>query len=43
MATRTKRRKRPPADDLSPAELAKHVEAMHGVPARFIEAVEVKE
>jgi hypothetical protein len=37
------KKKRAPADDLSPAELAKHVEAMHGVPARFVEAVEVKE
>ncbi len=35
--------KRSVADDLSPAELAKHVQAMHGVPARFVEAVEVHE
>jgi hypothetical protein len=31
------------SDDLSPAELAKHVENLHGVTARFVEAVEVKE
>lgn len=43
MPTKPKRRKRAPADDLSPAELAKHVQAMHGVPARFVEAVEVRE
>jgi hypothetical protein len=30
-------------DDVSPAELARHVQAMHGVPAKFIEAVEVHE
>jgi hypothetical protein len=32
-----------PADDVSPEELARHVQAMHGVPARFVEAVEVHE
>jgi hypothetical protein len=30
-------------DDVSPDELARHVQAMHGVPATFIEAVEVAE
>jgi hypothetical protein len=40
---RREKKKRAPADDLSPAELARHVEAMHGVPARFVEAVEVRE
>ncbi len=29
--------------DLPPDELARHVEALHGVPARFVEAVPVKE
>jgi len=43
VGARQTKKKRAPADDLSPAELAKHVEAMHGVPARFVEAVEVKE
>ncbi len=40
-----KRRTKKPAapDDLSPAELAHHVERLHGVPARFVESVEVKE
>jgi hypothetical protein len=42
-SARRGKKKRAPADDVSPAELAKHVEAMHGVPARFVEAVEVKE
>ena len=43
MKARREKKKRALADDLSPAELAKHVQAMHGVPARFVEAVEVKE
>jgi len=30
-------------DDVSPEELARHVQAMHGAPAKFIEAVEVHE
>jgi hypothetical protein len=30
-------------DDMPPNELAGHVERLHGVPARFVEAVEVKE
>lgn len=30
-------------DDVSPEELARHVQAMHGVPASFVEAVEVLE
>ena len=30
-------------DDVSPEELARHVQVMHGVPARFVEAVEVHE
>jgi hypothetical protein len=30
-------------DDVSSDELARHVQAMHGVPAKFVEAVEVHE
>jgi hypothetical protein len=30
-------------DDVSPDELARHVHAIHGVPARFVEAIEVNE
>ena len=43
MVPKSKRHKRVDADDLSPAELARHVQAMHGVPARFVEAVEICE
>ncbi len=32
-----------PGDDMAPDELARHVERLHGAPARFVEAVEVKE
>jgi hypothetical protein len=32
-----------PGDDMAPEELARHVERLHGTPARFVEAVEVKE
>ena len=32
-----------PEDDVSSEELGRHVQAMHGVPAKFIEAVEVHE
>jgi hypothetical protein len=41
----TRRKKTPQhsPDDLPPDELARHVEALHGAPARFLEAVEVKE
>jgi hypothetical protein len=42
-ARRQKRIRTPPRDDVTPDELAKHVEQLHGVPARFVEAVEVKE
>jgi hypothetical protein len=39
-----RRAKAQKADDLSPEELARHVSAAHGgIPARFVEAVEVKE
>lgn len=30
-------------NEVSPDEMAKHVENMHGVPARFVESVPVKE
>jgi hypothetical protein len=47
MAARRKRRARVDHDlvndDLAPLELAWYVEQAHGVPAKFVEAVEVKE
>jgi hypothetical protein len=43
VTARRRVKKRAAPDDLSPAALAKHVQAMHGVPARFVEVVEVKE
>ena len=38
-----RRKKAQESDDLSPEELARHVERLQGAPARFLEAVEVKE
>jgi hypothetical protein len=40
---RPRRRRKTAADDIPPDELARHVAALHGAPARFVEAVEVKE
>jgi hypothetical protein len=42
---RTKTAKAQPkqGDDFSPTELARHVERLHGIAARFLESVEVKE
>jgi len=40
---RRQKKSRERADDLSHAELARHVESLHGVPARFVESVEVDE
>jgi len=43
MVQRKKKAKPSASPDVSNEELAKHVQNLHGVPAQFIEAVEVKE
>jgi hypothetical protein len=40
---RREKKPRAPNDDISPAELAMHVERLHRVPAKYLESVEVKE
>jgi hypothetical protein len=45
MNAKARRQTKPhaPNDDISPAELAMHVERLHRVPAKYLESVEVKE
>jgi hypothetical protein len=45
LLVKARRQKKPRAvvDDISPAELATHVERLHRAPAKYLESVEVKE